>query len=125
MGDRTFATFHRPSPAGSQVLTVTPRAKEELARILDQEGAGPEVGLRIAVVGGGCSGLSYRMELGREREHDSIQELGNVRLFIDPKSTIYLKDTTLDYEGGLNGKGFAFRNPNARNTCGCGESFSV
>jgi len=125
MGEPSFATFHRPGPAGSEVLTLTRRAIEELEQILEREGAGSEVGLRIAVVGGGCSGLSYRMELDRKREHEYVQEFGSVRLFIDPKSAIYLKDTTLDYEGGLNGKGFVFRNPNARNTCGCGESFSV
>jgi iron-sulfur cluster assembly protein len=79
------------------------------------------------VKGGGCSGLSYEVEFGLSEPGDHIMEFpeDGLRVFIDPKSLLYLKGSELDYQGGLQGKGFVFGNPNAGNTCGCGESFSV
>jgi iron-sulfur cluster assembly protein len=82
--------------------------------------------LRIAVVGGGCSGLSYKLEFEKEsKEGDKIFEVDGVNIFVDPKSALYLKGLTLDYTSGLNGSGFVFQNPNASKSCGCGTSFGV
>ena len=82
--------------------------------------------IRVGVTSGGCSGLSYKMDFtGDRNEEDKIYEDNGVRIIIDKKSLLYLLGTTLEYSGGLNGKGFSFNNPNASRTCGCGESFAV
>ena len=82
--------------------------------------------LRVSVVGGGCSGMSYKMKFDTQvNEKDHVFEEKGVKLVIDPKSYLYLVGTTLDFDGGLNGQGFSFNNPNASRTCGCGSSFSV
>ena len=82
--------------------------------------------LRLGVIGGGCSGLSYELSFDREeKEHDKVFESNEVKIVVDKKSFLYLVGTTLDYSGGLNGAGFTFKNPNANRTCGCGESFSL
>lgn len=82
--------------------------------------------IRVGVTSGGCSGLSYKMEIVDEtREEDKLFEDKGVKILVDKKSLLYLLGTTLEYSGGLNGKGFAFNNPNASRTCGCGESFAV
>ena len=82
--------------------------------------------IRISVVGGGCSGLSYKMDFDNEaKAGDQEFEDRGEKLVTDLKSFLYLCDTTLDYSDGLNGKGFQFVNPNASRTCGCGESFAV
>jgi len=82
--------------------------------------------LRVSVVGGGCSGLSYKLDFDNEiKAEDQVFEMDNVKLVTDIKSLLYLINTELDYSDGLNGKGFVFRNPNASRTCGCGESFAV
>ncbi len=108
-----------------EIVTVTERAAQEIRSIFEREQPDSGVGLRLGVVGGGCSRLSYEMEFSETRTHDNIIDLGGFEVLLDPKSAIYLKDVTLDFEDGLKGKGFVFRNPNATNTCGCGESFSV
>lgn len=106
------------------IVSITPKALEQIKKIFAEQGQGR--GLRLGVVGGGCSGLSYKIDFDDQREHDNIISLGDeVNVLIDPKSTIYLKGVVLDFKDGLNGKGFVFQNPNATNTCGCGESFSV
>ena len=86
----------------------------------------PDSYLKVGVKGGGCSGLTYVLDLIDEPSEDDkvIQEHG-VTLYIDKKSYVFLAGTTLEYSGGLNGKGFVFNNPNAKTTCGCGTSFSV
>lgn len=82
--------------------------------------------LRVAVKGGGCSGLTYDLDIASEAwETDKVVEQHGVSIIIDKKSYVFLAGTTLDYSGGLNGKGFTFSNPNAKTTCGCGTSFSV
>ena len=87
---------------------------------------GDTVSLRVAVRGGGCSGLTYDLAVdGDPRDTDRIIEQRGVTIMIDKKSYIFLAGTVLDYSGGLNGKGFVFSNPNAKTTCGCGTSFSV
>jgi iron-sulfur cluster assembly protein len=104
---------------------VTDRAVHEIRSIFEREKPDSGIGLRLGVVGGGCSGLSYEMEFSERRENDNIVGFDGFEVLLDPKSAIYLKDVTLDYEDGLKGRGFVFRNPNASNTCGCGESFSI
>ena len=107
-----------------QLIEITEKAKTEIARIFSSE-EDTEKGLRLGVVGGGCSGFSYKIDFGHQKERDNILEFSGFKVFIDPKSSIYLKGIVLDFQDGLNGKGFVFDNPNAKNTCGCGESFSV
>ena len=81
--------------------------------------------LRVGVKSGGCSGLSYDLTFdNKKEENDKVFEENNVKIIVDKKSFLYLVGTTLEYSGGLNGKGFVFNNPNANRTCGCGESFS-
>ena len=107
------------------IVTLTDAARDEVVRLLTletQEG----LGLRLAVKGGGCSGLSYETEFTRQEPGDNVVEFDEgFKIFLDPKSLLYLKGVELNYEGGVSGKGFVFGNPNAENTCGCGESFSV
>jgi iron-sulfur cluster assembly protein len=109
----------------ARLFDVTERAQLEIRGIFDREHPGPEMGVRLGVVGGGCSGLSYEMDFSEPRPNDNVLEFDGFRVFLDPKSSIYLKGVTLDYQDGLKGKGFVFQNPNATNTCGCGESFSL
>jgi len=107
------------------LVRVTDRAQLEIRQIFEREDRGPDTGLRLGVTGGGCSGLSYEMEFDEQRAKDNVLECEGFRVLLDPKSSIYLKGITLDFQDGLKGKGFVFVNPNATNTCGCGESFSV
>lgn len=109
----------------NKVIDITEKALEQITHIYKAEGKGPEFGLRLGVVGGGCSGLSYKIAFDAIKEKDNILQLGEIKVLVDIKSAIYLKGVVLDYQDGLNGKGFVFTNPNATNTCGCGESFSV
>jgi len=82
--------------------------------------------IRVGVEGGGCSGLSYKLEFDHMlKEGDQVFQDKDIKIVVDKKSFLYLIGTELDYTGGLNGKGFVFNNPNASRTCGCGESFSV
>jgi iron-sulfur cluster assembly protein len=108
-----------------ELVTVTDRAVREIRSIFEREKPQNNVGLRLGVVGGGCSGLSYEMEFSERRDNDNVLGFEGFDVLLDPNSAIYLKDVILDFEDGLKGKGFVFRNPNATNTCGCGESFSV
>lgn len=107
------------------LIEITDKAKEQIKSIFATEKQDYSKGLRLAVIGGGCSGLQYKIEFSDSREKDNILELDGVKVLIDPKSSIYLKGVVLDFKDGLNGKGFVFENPNAKNTCGCGESFTV
>ena len=82
--------------------------------------------LRVGVIGGGCSGLQYEMDFDDQiNERDEVYDTGEIKIVVDYKSILYLAGTILDYQGGLNGKGFEWINPNATRTCGCGESFSL
>jgi iron-sulfur cluster assembly protein len=82
--------------------------------------------VRVGVKSGGCSGLSYELKFDKEiGENDKVFEVNNVKIAVEKKSFLYLAGTTLEFSGGLNGKGFIFNNPNASRTCGCGESFSL
>ncbi len=107
------------------IITITEKALQQIRTISAQENPDGSKGLRLAVIGGGCSGLSYKIEFSAPKEKDNVLQYGDVKVLVDPKSLIYLKDIVLDFKDGLNGKGFSFDNPNAKNTCGCGESFSL
>ena len=107
------------------IIAVTEKALKKIHSIFMQEKKEENVGLRVGVIGGGCSGLSYKIDFDRKKEKDHVLSLGRIKVFIDLKSAIYLKGVTLDFNDGLDGKGFIFVNPNATNTCGCGESFSL
>jgi iron-sulfur cluster assembly protein len=107
------------------MITVTDTAKRQALRLMEDEGKDGYF-IRVGVQGGGCSGLMYQLTFDNEEKTDdkSFEDNG-VKVVVDKKSFLYLIGTTLDFSGGLNGKGFVFSNPNADRTCGCGESFSV
>ena len=115
------------TPAAAQGLNVTERATERIRAVMTKEGISPqEGGLRLGVKGGGCSGLTYSITFdSHPRELDRVFEFGGVRVFVDPKSFVYLHGMTLDYEETLMRQGFNFINPNSSRSCGCGTSFSV
>lgn len=107
------------------MITVTESAKKQAKRLMEDDGKDGYF-IRVGVQGGGCSGLMYQLEFDNEdREGDKAFEDNGMKIVVDKKSFLYLIGTTLDFSGGLNGKGFVFVNPNADRTCGCGESFSV
>jgi iron-sulfur cluster assembly protein len=109
------------------VVHMTERAARKIQALLAKEGVSPEVGgLRVGVQGGGCSGLSYAMRLDTQaRDRDRVFEEFGARIFVDPKSLLYLNGTTLEYEEALMRQGFVFQNPNAARNCGCGSSFTA
>lgn len=117
-----------PVPTGAPKIKgigLTDSAVARLQRLLAERNT-PEAGLRIAVKGGGCSGLAYHMEWAEKaRERDKTFERDGVRVFIDPKSYLYLMGTELVFEEGLLASGFKLQNPNVKGSCGCGDSFSV
>ena len=116
------------SAAGKQGVDVTPRAVARIRSAMAKEGISPaEGGLRLGILGGGCSGLSYSIRFdAHPRERDRIFTYdSDVRVFIDPKSFIYLNGMVLDYEETLIRQGFNFINPNSKKSCGCGSSFTA
>ncbi|SMC57201.1 HesB/IscA family protein [Moheibacter sediminis] len=109
------------------MIQVSDTAKNKIASLMQEDGTTIEESfVRVGVESGGCSGLSYKLIFDQEKkEGDKIFEDKGVKIVVDKKSFLYLVGTTLEYSGGLNGKGFIFNNPNAQRTCGCGESFSL
>jgi iron-sulfur cluster assembly protein len=110
------------------MLYVSDKAKEKVVSLMQQAAIDKDANyfLRVSVVGGGCSGLSYKLDFDNEsKPNDQVFEDNGVKIVTDLKSFLYLVETTLDFSEGLNGKGFYFNNPNANRTCGCGESFAV
>ena len=109
------------------MIKVTADARQKVSQLMQEEGYNPDLDyIRVGVKKGGCSGLSYDLTFDHaQSEEDRIFEDNQVRILVDKKSLLYLLGTTLEYSGGLNGKGFVFNNPNAQRTCGCGESFSL
>ena len=108
------------------MITVSEQAKEYAIKLMQESNYPSDSFIRVGVEGGGCSGLSYKLEFDSKlTEGDQVFEDKGIRLVVDRKSFLYLVGTELEYSGGLNGKGFVFKNPNASRTCGCGESFSV
>lgn len=108
------------------MITVSENAKNHAIHLMREENHPADSFIRVGVEGGGCSGLSYKLEFDNQlKEGDQMFEDKGVKIVVDRKSFLYLVGTELEYTGGLNGKGFVFNNPNASRTCGCGESFSV
>ena len=107
------------------IVEITDKAQRQIEKIFADKKETSGLGLRLGVIGGGCSGLTYKMDFDSTKDNDNIFSVSSFHVYIDPKSSIYLEGVTLDYQDGLEGKGFVFKNPNASNTCGCGESFTV
>lgn len=108
------------------MITVSENAKNHALELMKAENKPEGTFIRVGVEGGGCSGLSYKLEFDNVlKEGDQQFEDKGIKIVVDRKSFLYLVGTELEYTGGLNGKGFVFNNPNASRTCGCGESFSV
>jgi len=108
------------------MITISEAAKEHAVKLIKEENRPEGTFIRVGVDGGGCSGLTYNLVFDNQiKEGDQTFEDKGMKVVVDRKSFLYLVGTELDYTGGLNGKGFVFKNPNASRTCGCGESFSV
>ena len=109
------------------MIKVSDNAKKKVVQLMTDDGFNATTDyVRVGVKSGGCSGLSYDLKFDdKQQENDKIFEDNNVKIIVDKKSFLYLVGTTLEFSGGLNGKGFVFNNPNANRTCGCGESFSL
>lgn len=107
------------------MVTITEKASQKAKAFMQAEKK-EGFGLRLYVTGGGCSGFKYGMAFEeKEVEDDTVVEMNGIKLFIDPYSAPMLKDTQIDYNDGLEGTGFSIKNPNAKSTCGCGQSFSA
>ena len=108
------------------MIALTPAATQEVKRLIEKEQK-PNLGLRIGVNGGGCSGFSYvlAIEDTMPKQYDSIFEQDGIKVLVDAKSHLYLDGTTIDFKNGLMGGGFEFQNPLAKKSCGCGTSFST
>lgn len=109
------------------MIKVSDYAKEKAIQLMTEDGFNPaEDYIRVGVKSGGCSGLEYVLKFDNQKmDTDQVFEDNGIKIIVDKKSILYLAGTTLEYSGGLNGKGFVFNNPNATRTCGCGESFSL
>ena len=108
------------------MINVSDSARDQVLKLKSDAEVKQDAFIRVGVKGGGCSGLTYVMDFDTElKEDDKVFEDKGIKIVVDKKSFLYLVGTELDFSGGLNGKGFAFVNPNASRTCGCGESFSI
>ncbi len=120
-------TISRPEQVrmgNEKLIRLTPAAGQKLQALIAREGSGDY--LRTAIIGGGCSGLSYHMKFEREpKQGDILVETGGARVLVDSKSALYLRGTVLDYSDSMVAGGFKFSNPNAKASCSCGESFSL
>ncbi len=113
-------------PAEAPAVVLTSKAIEMVKQTRTQEGMDESFGLRVAVMGGGCSGFQYALDFEQEaRPTDVVFEVEGLKVFVDPVSSRYLEGVTIDYVFGMQGAGFKFINPRATGTCGCGSSFSV
>ncbi|AER40862.1 MAG: iron-sulfur cluster assembly accessory protein [Flavobacteriales bacterium] len=108
------------------MVFISDRAKNKLISIMKEEGLSKDISfVRFGVKSGGCSGLSYELTFDqKKKKEDKLFQYEGMKILVDENSFPYLVGTTLEYSGGLNGKGFYFKNPNAKHTCGCGKSFS-
>ena len=109
------------------MIDVTESAAQKAITLISnsENDTDTELGLRMQVIGGGCSGFQYNLEFGESKGTDRVYEFHGLKVFIDPRSSLYLAGSVLDYNDGLMDSGFKITIPNAKNTCGCGESFSV
>ena len=115
-----MATEVRTAP-----ITITEKALAEVKNILAEKNVPAEYGLRIGVQGGGCSGMSYLLGFDKPKETDEVFQLDGVILVMDKKHGMYVMGMEVDFQDGLNARGFVFNNPQAKSTCGCGSSFSA
>lgn len=106
-------------------VTLTQRASKQVKAIIEKEGLDENLFLRVAVEGGGCSGLSYKLGLDYRTEEDKVFENHGVEVIVAPKHLMYLEGIEIDYPDGLDARGFTFDNPNSVEDCGCGTSFSI
>ena len=126
MSESTVTQQNDDVSAAGEPVRLSPTAVSRVKVLLQREKRPDPAGLRLSVVGGGCSGFQYSLELDdAPREDDAVYVYDGVRVFVDPTSAPYLSGTSVDYVAGLHGAGFKFVNPNADRTCGCGSSFSV
>jgi iron-sulfur cluster insertion protein len=107
------------------MITVTTQAATKIKDIKTAQAASEDTGLRVRVVGGGCSGFQYQLVFDTPKAGDQVFESDGVKVVVDPKSFLYLVGTEIDYVDGLNGAGFTMKNPNAKGGCGCGSSFTA
>ena len=106
-------------------LSLTENAVKEVKKILIEKALGEEFGLRVGVNGGGCSGMTYVLGFDKKQDGDQEFEIDGVKVFMNKSHGLYLLGTEVDFQDGLNSRGFTFSNPNAKSTCGCGTSFSA
>jgi len=106
-------------------VSLTEGAKKEVKKLMSQQELGLDFGLRLGVEGGGCSGMNYVLGFDQEKEGDSEYDIDGIRVFMHKAHGLYLAGMQVDFQDGLNARGFVFNNPNAASTCGCGTSFSV
>jgi iron-sulfur cluster assembly protein len=106
-------------------ISLTPRAIEEVKIIMQDKSVPADYGLRIGVQGGGCSGMSYLLGFDKKKDTDEVYEIGGVEVIMDKKHGMYVMGMEVDFQDGLNTRGFTFQNPQAKSTCGCGTSFSA
>lgn len=106
-------------------ITLSDRAAIEIKQIIQTKDIPDGYGLRVGVKGGGCSGMSYILGFDKKRDHDVQYTIQDIAVYIDKRQGLYLFGTTVDYQDGLNARGFTFENPNATSTCGCGSSFAA
>ena len=116
----TMATTTQAPPIG-----LTPRALVEVKNIIQEKSVPADYGLRIGVQGGGCSGMSYLLGFDKAKDNDEVYDLNGVQLIMDKKHAMYVLGMEVDFQDGLNARGFTFNNPQAKSTCGCGSSFSA
>ncbi len=134
-GNAVLAASSKASPVGGGLegaaensIFISDKAKAKVINLMKDAGVGEDTSyfLRVGVVGGGCSGLSYKLDFDNEiKPMDQVFEDKGIKIACDLKSFLYLVNTELEFSDGLNGKGFYFNNPNASRSCGCGESFAV
>lgn len=114
-----------PTPQCDMAISVTERAATRVRQIISQQGLEGEYGVRVGVKSGGCSGLSYVLEIAEPEESDRVYESNGLKVFCDPKSYLYINGTQVDFSSDLLNGGFRFENPNVSRSCGCGTSFMV
>ncbi|MBE7176126.1 MAG: iron-sulfur cluster assembly accessory protein [Mucilaginibacter polytrichastri] len=106
-------------------ISFTEGAIGELKKLMDQQEIGPDFGLRVGVEGGGCSGMNYILGFDQKKDGDQEYEISGIPVYMHKAHGLYLAGMQVDFQNGLNSRGFTFNNPNAASTCGCGTSFSV
>lgn len=111
--------------SADQTVSLTERAAKQVRKIMAEEDPKDKLFLRVAVEGGGCSGLSYKLGLDHKTDQDEIIESRGIEILVDPRHMMYLEGISIDYPDGLDARGFTFDNPNASESCGCGSSFAI